>query len=120
MDITSVLAAYVHDVTADGLRASVRLVESHLEVVRAVAKDRDFVDVGLAEKISGVLHALVDDADSYTARERALLAGAMRYFTKADDENSDMTSPTGFDDDTEVLNAVCRYVGRAELCIEVS
>ncbi len=119
MDITAVLASYVHDVTVEQLQESLDAVTGYLQVVREAAAIRDFVDVQLAEQIVDVLRALIADAEVYTARERALLAGSVAYFTKVDDENSDIASPTGLEDDAEVLNAVCRYLGRSELTLEI-
>ena len=118
MDITAVLAQYMHDVTADELVELTTEVDAYLEVVRQAAAERDFVDVRLAEQIVAALNALIADAADYTAKERTLLAGAVRYFTNVNDENRDLTSPTGFDDDAEVLNAVCTYVGREDLEVQ--
>ena len=120
MDITAVLAEYVRESTVAELEELIDHVTAHLNVVRAAAAERDFIDVRLAEQIVAVLTVLLAEADDYTARERALLAGAARYFTDANDENRDLFSPTGFDDDVEVLNAVCKYVGRTDLTTHLS
>ena len=119
MDITEVLAGYTHDATSDELEASLDGVKEYLDVVRAAAQSRDFVDLALATQITDVLTALVHDAAEYTARERSLLAGAIAYFIDADDENSDLNSPTGLEDDAEVLNAVCRFLGRGDLTLAI-
>lgn len=119
MDITAVLAKYVRDVTADELAQSVAGIQGYLDMVREAALQRDFVDVPMAEKIVAVLRALIEEAEEYTARERSLLAGAVSYFVDVNDQNSDLNSPTGLEDDAEILNAVSRYLGRHDLCIEI-
>ncbi len=120
MDIADVLAQYTHEATADELRTLEPSVDDYLVVVRAAAATRDFVDLRLAEQIADALRVLLAVADDYTGRERALLAGAVGYFTHVDDENSDLTSATGLEDDAEVLNAVCRYLSRSDLQIDLS
>jgi len=118
MDVTAVLAAYIVDASADELSGLVESVAAHVTLVTEAAASRDFVDVGLARRLAEVLQTLVADAAQYTARERALLAGAIRYFTEHNDVSSDLTSPTGFEDDAAILNAVCVSLGRVELTVE--
>jgi hypothetical protein len=83
------------------------------------AETRDFVDLKLAKAVGDVLLALLEDVADYTARERALLSGALRYFSEHDDITGDLTNPTGFEDDAEILNAVCIFLGRSDLCVEI-
>ena len=54
-----------------------------------------------------------------TRRVSALCSLAQGFFNRQDDENSDLLSPTGPEDDAEVLNAVCGFVGRVDLTIEI-
>lgn len=119
MDVQHVLAAYIQIVSTEELLERRESVEQHLRRVEDVALQRDFVDLALAREVGRVLGALLDDSDQYTARERALLAGAVRYFTDHDDVDGDLTSPTGFEDDAAILNAVCVFLGRPELSIAV-
>ena len=118
MDVQSVLADYVQDVTAAELAAESALVHQHLARVVEAAETRDFVDLKLAQVVGDVLFALLEAAADYTARERALLSGAIRYFSEHDDVSGDLTSPTGFEDDAEILNAVCNFLGRTDLAVD--
>lgn len=118
MDVHAVLAEYTAEANLADLEAERSAIDAHLARVRAAAEERDFVDLQLAVRIADVLTTLLDEASGYTARERALLGGAVRYFCQHDDVNSDLTSPTGFEDDAEILNAVSAYLGRPELTIE--
>ncbi len=119
MDVASVLKEYVEPATSAFLREAAGLVDEHIESVRNAADEHDFIDVGLGERIAEVLHALIEGAETYTAKERALLRGAIRYFTQHDDEIADLQSPTGMDDDAEVLNAVSAFLGRNDLVITI-
>jgi len=119
MDVHAVLAGYTLESNLDELEAERGAIEAHIVRVRAAAEERDFVDLQLALRIADVLSALLDDASGYTARERALLRGAVRYFCQHDDMSGDLTSPTGFEDDAEVLNAVTTYLGRPDLQVSL-
>ena len=119
MDVTAVLAGYTYDASADDLLALGDLIDGHVARVKDAAETLDFVDVDLAQKIRLVLHALASDGGQYTARERALLAGAVAYFVEHNDVNNDLGSPTGLEDDALVLNAVCRYLGRSDLQVPI-
>lgn len=48
---------------------------------------------------------------------RAWLAGAILYFAQSNDGEPDLTSPIGFEDDTEVLNACLRFAHLEALCL---
>lgn len=109
------LAGYTHDASAADLLALGDQIDAHVARVTEAAETRDFVDVDLAQKIGLVLHALASDGEQYTARERALLAGAIAYFVEHNDVNNDLGSPTGLEDDALVLNAVCLFLGRSDL-----
>ncbi|HRB04084.1 MAG TPA: hypothetical protein PLP26_12005 [Ilumatobacteraceae bacterium] len=119
MDVTAVLAGYTSDASADDLMALGDSIDAHVAKVTEAAETRDFVDVGLARTIGAVLHTLVSESEQYTARERALLAGAVKYFVEHNDENNDLGSPTGLEDDALVLNAVCVYLGRNDLRVAI-
>ena len=47
------------------------------------------------------------------------LKGAMLYFSSGNDDEPDFSSPIGFEDDTEVLNACLRYANLSHLCLKV-
>src|SRR4051812_14781307 len=117
MDVEGVLAGYITPSSLSELTAYSTVVDAHLVKVVEVAEQRDFVDVALATKIADMLNELLAQAEQYTGRERALLAGAIRYFADHDDVSGDLVNPTGFEDDAEILNSVCAYLGRPDLVI---
>jgi hypothetical protein len=53
--------------------------------------------------------------DSLTPSVRNWLAGAILYFYGCDEDEADFTSPIGFEDDTEILNACLKLAGLEEL-----
>ena len=119
MDVTAALAGYTYDASADDLLELGDQIDAHVARVNEAAEMLDFVDVDLAQKIGLVLHTLASDGEQYTARERALLAGAVAYFVEHNDVNNDLGSPTGLEDDAVVLNAVCVYLGRSDLQVTI-
>ncbi len=48
---------------------------------------------------------------------RRWFAGAILHFASSDDDEPDFTSPIGFEDDAEVLNAFLRFAGYDDLCV---
>ena len=119
MDIQHTLEKFIAPTSATGLAALASIVDGHMVEVRSTAEIRDFVDVDLAARVVATLHTLLAEADEYTARERALLAGAVRYFVENADIDADLASPTGFEDDAGVLNAVCAFLGRPDLTVQI-
>ncbi len=79
-------------------------VELHLEQIREQASAT--TDVDTAEMIAKALSEVLCSGLTFTADERALLRGAVEYFVLADDADSDLDDPLGFDDDARVLNSV--------------
>jgi hypothetical protein len=41
------------------------------------------------------------------------------YFASCDDDEPDLSSPIGFEDDTEILNACLRFASLDDLCLKV-
>lgn len=89
-----------------------RRLTQHLRVVRAAAQENEFLDLPLAEK----LHARLGDAlgrwTDYDAEQRDVLARAVAYLVRTNDEEDDLRSPVGFDDDAEVVDAALRRISR--------
>jgi uncharacterized membrane protein YkvA (DUF1232 family) len=76
------------------------------------------VNVRLAEAICGVIRTVVADWDSLPTPSHSWLRAAIQYFGNCDDDQPDFTSPIGFEDDTEVLNACLHLAGRDDLCLK--
>jgi uncharacterized membrane protein YkvA (DUF1232 family) len=92
-------------------------VEQHLEATAAVQAQNPLVNLRLATAIRDVLEQVFSIWDDLTPATRAWLAGAMLYFAKSDDDEPDFTSPIGFEDDAEVLNACLRLAQLGALCL---
>jgi uncharacterized membrane protein YkvA (DUF1232 family) len=92
--------------------------EKHLEAVRTVHDQNAMVNVRLAEAICGVIRTIVADWDNLPTHSQAWLRAAIHYFGNCDDDQPDFTSPIGFEDDTEVLNACLYLAGRDDLCLK--
>ncbi len=93
-------------------RKLVDLMEAHLARVHAAAEDNEFVDAAEAHR----LHARLRDAlrawSSFDAEQRRTLSEAVAYLVRTDDQEDDLRSPIGFEDDAEVVEAALRAVMR--------
>jgi cytochrome P450 len=94
-------------VHVDQLRAR---LQDHLAQVRAAAEDNEFVDLHLAELLHSRLDAALTGWPGYDDEQRAALIGAVDYLVQTDDEENDLRSPIGFDDDAEVVEAALKQV----------
>jgi uncharacterized membrane protein YkvA (DUF1232 family) len=77
------------------------------------------INLHLATAIVEVIERVVGDWDSLPANARSWMAGAMHYFSKSNDDEPDFSSPIGFEDDAEVLNACLRFAKLDDLCLNV-
>jgi hypothetical protein len=88
------------------------LLYSYLEAVERAADRMTTVDVKLARRIWAQCKALLDGWDAYESDdERRLVQAAIRYFGEEEDAESDLASPTGFEDDANVVELVVGEVG---------
>jgi hypothetical protein len=101
----------------DDLRAE---VESYLETVRRVGPLVALIDVGEAEQLGEATVALMNHLEpGQPALFRQLVQSAVHYFVR-EEEDEEITGVLGFDDDIQVVNAVCRALGRHDLVIPLS
>lgn len=105
------------DETAVSVETLQAEIDVYLATVRRVGPLLAIIDVGEAEKLatttSSLLQILASESDPAT---HAAVQAATRYFVKEDDDE-EITGVLGFDDDIQVVNAVCRAVGRVDLVI---
>jgi len=92
-------------------------VEQHLSATAAVHAQNPLVNLRLATAIRDVIEQVLSIWDNLTPAACTWLAGAMLYFAKSNDDEPDFTSPIGFEDDTEVLNACLRLANLGALCL---
>ncbi|WP_214370455.1 hypothetical protein [Pseudonocardia sp. H11422] len=88
--------------------ALIAQLERHLAEVRRAADDNEFVDVAQAEHLHLQLRRAVTGWADLDDGQRAILSEAVRYFVQTDDEENDLHSPIGFDDDAEMVEAALR------------
>jgi hypothetical protein len=78
---------------------------AHLEHVRDAARDNEFVDVAEAVRLHMLLVEALESWNDLDAEQRTLLTDAVTYLVRTDDEENDLRSPIGFEDDAEVVEA---------------
>ena len=91
----------------------------HVENAASAAVSNRLINVKLARAIGEVIELVLDQWMSLPDSARYWLAGAMLYFASGNDDEPDFSSPIGFEDDTEVLNACLRYANLNHLCLKV-
>lgn len=104
--------------TPEEAQALVQNVREHVGAVREAQRRNEFLDVGLVERMAGVLEGLLGDYEAFAPSHQALVAGAARYFVLGGDATPDTSSLLGFDDDILVLNYVLASIGCDDLRIE--
>lgn len=94
-------------------------VADHLQLTREAHQNSPLVNLRLAEGIAGPLLQTLQDWATLTVDAQYWVAAAAFYFCRDADEEPDFSSPLGFEDDAEVLNACLRCIGRSHLCLNV-
>jgi len=112
------LAAYTQQAGHLRVAALRQAVEEHLATAAAVHAQNPLVNLRLATAIRNVIEQVLAIWDDLTPAARSWLAGAILYFAKSDDDEPDFTSPIGFEDDAEVLNACLRLAQLDRLCLQ--
>lgn len=87
-------------------------LEQYVESLTAHAANAEFVDDGIAEKITALCWKLIGAMpEQPDERQHRLTQLAVNYFVLAEDGHDDQHSMIGFDDDLEVVSAVVRELG---------
>jgi len=89
-------------------------VNDYLVTVLNASGENEFLDYPTAQRISLSLIKLLE-----LCPEEHLphVQAAVLYFVNSDDASPDLESILGFDDDADVVNAVCRFLGRPDLAV---
>ena len=96
-----------------GERHTLREVMSaHLEHVRDAARENEFVDAAEAIRLHMLLADALESWDDLDAEQRSVLTEAVTYLVRTDDDEDDLRSPIGFEDDAEVVEAALRKLRR--------
>lgn len=93
--------------------------EAHLEAIRAAHRAHAAVNLRLAEAICAAIRSVVADWKTLSPIARHWLQAAMYYFVHSNDDQHDVASRAGLQDDADVLNACLRLAGREDLCVRV-
>ena len=87
-------------------------MRTHLEYVRAAARDNEFVDAAEAIRLHILLTEALESWEHLDGDQRVVLADAVHYLVRTDDEEDDLRSPIGFEDDAEVIEAALDKIRR--------
>ncbi len=91
--------------------------EGHLKRIRMLHSKNLYINVRLAEAIVGTFQNIFNDWENIPPHARSWCRGMVQYFCVSDDDEHDYSSPIGFKDDAEIMNACLRLAGREDLCI---
>ena len=73
------------------------------------------LDVDLAIGIAGAPSSALQELDRFSPGEINVLSGAVEYFLELNDDEPDLKSADGFEDDRLVVNIVLDAIGRPDL-----
>lgn len=101
--------------TKQGLTAA---LVRYQDVIAEAARQRSDLDVNLADCIARSCQTLLNEHwDQATVNEQRLIQTACDYFIDSDDEDGDLDSVFGFDDDAQLINVVVAHFERSDLSI---
>ena len=93
-------------------------VDLYFDEIKKTYEENSIVNVKLAAAIASSIYCVCDDWENIPEVAKPWCKGMIQYFTKTDDDENDLESPIGFDDDADVLNACLKFAGRSDLCID--
>ena len=97
----------------------VRIIQYADDIERAATKRGD-LDVHLADCISRSCMTLLNEEwDRSEDFGKRLIQAACHYFVESDDEDGDLDSVYGFDDDAELVNEILELLNRQDLTIQI-
>lgn len=100
--------------------ALVSSVNAYADVIADAARRRGDLDINLADCIARCcLVLLAEHWDAASEHQRRLIQCACYYFVDDEDEDGDLQSVYGFDDDAELVNIIVEQLGRPDLAIQV-
>jgi hypothetical protein len=91
--------------------------KGHLKRIRMLHPKFPYINVRLAEAIVRTFQNIFSDWENIPPHARSWCRGMVQYFCVSDDDEHDFLSPTGFNDDAEIMNACLKLAGREDLCI---
>ena len=106
-DLYDRLVALCRETTADELAAMRAIVTERADQLAKLAERTSF-DATTGIAVATMLARALEHAGSLDPTGRALLRASVDYFLLVDDEQNDITTPDGFEDDRLVAEAVLR------------
>lgn len=88
-------------------------VRKYTDTVMQASKENQ-LDLGTAGELGMALLRLLREC---TDSELMYVQAAVLYFIESEDEEPDLSSPDGFQDDAEFFNCVCTFIGRDDILI---
>lgn len=116
-ELYAMLSQHQSDCNRAKLAAALVQVEKKLLVVRQAQKENAYINVALADAIAGRIRSMAERWQSIPSHARPWCYGVIRYFIHDQDSEPDFSSPIGFEDDAEVLNACVRLAGMDDLIL---
>jgi len=113
-DVADLVRGYIAEplASADILEDGVTLYFKELE---SLAAEGAVIDLDFARTLANRCESLLADVDDMPEEHRRLVQAATRYFCVAEDTDGDVESLIGFDDDSAVIDAVARAIGRSDV-----
>ncbi|MYL37369.1 hypothetical protein [Halobacillus litoralis] len=94
-------------------------IENHFEKIQEATKQNEFINLHLAEKIREVCLILINEYKKVSHDEQRYINATINYFVDINDEEDDLYSPLGFDDDAEIVNECLELIGKEDLTIDI-
>ena len=96
-----------------------RTISVHSSEVEKAALKNEFLDVTLSQGIAVAFERVLASWEELDSDGRRTIGAAVAYYALNEDAEDDLDSVLGFEDDAQVFNACARYIGRADLLIEI-
>jgi hypothetical protein len=101
-------------------RELIALIDDYADEIARAAERRGDLDVNLADCIHRCCLTLLSEQwDSDGDHRKRLIQAACYYFVESDDEDGDLQSVYGFDEDAELLNVILEHLDRPDLAIHI-
>ena len=101
-------------------RELIALINDYADEIARVANQRGDLDINLADCIARCCITLLNEQwDDEGDHRKRLIQAACYYFVESDDEDGDLQSVYGFDEDAELLNVILEHLDLPDLAIQI-
>ena len=114
---SNALSRSAHAADPFSLPELLRLADKHLAAARAARDASPVVNLPLAEAIVDRIRRVSTAWPALPPASHSWLKAAIYYFVLTEDGEPDFTSPIGFEDDVDVLNACLRFADKDAWCL---